>query len=351
MKVDKRQSIILVITLFAFAFLAFEAYQLVRNDISSAQTKPTPTPVIAQSQHSLTATPTFKAELPKSTRENHERLITHQQKYIDLVNQYEMAKMERQLLEEQVAIAQARQRIAELSAKTQPLADTNNTTASPIPTASAERNSNPAYQLTYLDHQISGYSATLNKNGNYYEVTPGYQLPDGVEVKQITHDSVLLQQNDRQFRLTFNGLAPLPQNNASIDAPKPKDAVDLTHIENKVFALNPTNHTPHTYTLDEILLLELPSTSYTILLKSDSDRHALVLFAQKNALGENAIYYSLPSETQKKYVLLYSYFNTRAEAEMALQRLSPTLKNHHPTVESIATIQDIIKAQKNEARG
>ncbi len=496
MKTDKRQRVTLIITIAVFVFLGFEIYQLIHGATSSsprADERATQHP--AKPTHSVslnpeTNAPIYRTELPKQTQQRQALLATHSSQYINLVNQYEIARMERQVLEQQVAIAESRQRIAELNQKTAQIAGTNATFPSSNfsnATPAVSGSDDPfAYQLSYLDNQEDGYSATIAAtNGHYYEVTPGYQLPGGVQVSEINENGVILEKNHHQFRLSFNGVTSIPfptpektevtkiietakkevdhrtvanaaeANNAvnpivlfptdvvpsnnsipfmsrTIAHPaaatqtiptqtgekklvihnqdttmpsQPLDFVALPRIENHLFAPNrycpispipktvfktddllpvsqpktqpknlPVKEKSHTtvnqkskkiepkkavtrkkiiksapheaYTVDEILLLELPPTSYTILLKSDTNQMALTKFAKNHALGENAIYFSREEHDHEQYILLYSYFNTRHEATFALQKLSEGLKLEHPRVESVSVIQTIIRTEK-----
>ena len=113
---------------------------------------------------------------------------------------------------------------------------------------------------------------------------------------------------------------------------------------NETMSLKPNRI--QTYTLDEILLLELPPTAYSIELNSAYDKHNLMNFAKQNALGENAIYYTVRRDHKIWHVLLYSYFNTKAEAQAALEKFSPHMLNLHPKIQSAVEIQQKIKVGK-----
>jgi septal ring-binding cell division protein DamX len=488
---DKRQTIITSVTVAAIFILAEQVYQLVRHDISHASESKANTVAMIVPKIDMpapTPAPTYQPQLPASVVANQQQLITHQQQYIQLVNQYELAKMQRQLLEEEVAIAAARQRIAEINQKTQQITgqqtasdDVAATTSFAEPAPERHSENLPAYQLAYLDRQGDNYTATVVDRGHYQEITAGLQLADGSQVKQIDTQGVLFQTADKKaFRLTFSGLVPVEENTviapdnvvankevtAPISAPAPveKNIVSaqvnmikqpvsekppalpvihqapekpriVHHISIK--KMKPTKYTvvaakqlkkypsaikhktsivshknkikkivkvaklsttkskkiklghlsvaqtnlfdPSTslkispmpsaaikvavaetpaikyhkktnriqaYTLDEILLLELPPTSYTIELKGAYDKHDLVVFAQQNALGENAIYYSMPREHKIWHVLLYSYFNTKMEAQEAFAKLPVQILAINPQIQPVSDIQQSIKIAK-----
>lgn len=473
---DKRQTIITSLIVVAVLLLGEQVYELVHHDISQAAESKTPAVAMVIPKINPPAplsVPTYQAQLPPSVIANQQQLITHQQQYVQLMNQYELAKMQRQLLEEEVAIAAARQRIAEINQKTQQLTgqpassdEIAATTAFAEPTANQSNANSPAYQLAYLDRQGNNYTATLVDHGRYEEVTAGLQLADGSEVKQIDTQGVLLETAaNKAFRLTFNGVVPVEENtviapdnlataNKAVTAPtpatekniiatqaamitpavkhslashhvansndkqplkkhspaintkpsvpiaskknqelkqkinkrtkivksptapktedfnnlsaaettlfNPSHALKISPIHHKTPAIKPSapihlaieevkTHKPNrikAYTLDEILLLELPPTSYTIELKGAYSKHDLIVFARQQAIGENAIYYSMPREHKTWHVLLYSYFNTKTEAEEALSKLPSPMLAIHPKIQSITDIQQGIKTEK-----
>src|SRR5690606_28520723 len=111
---DKRRTIIICLTV-AIVFVVFEQiYFWMRY------------PATLSAEKTVTATPVYHAQLPRPVVLHEQQLMTHQQQYIALDNQYELAKIQRQLLEEEVAIAAARQRIAELNQKTEQFATPKN---------------------------------------------------------------------------------------------------------------------------------------------------------------------------------------------------------------------------------
>lgn len=403
---DKRQTIILSVTVALVLVLGEQVYQLLHHDVAhkskaipvAMASTPRPTEMVTPRSTTPARAPVFQAQLPPSVVANQQHLVTHQEKYIALVNQYELAKMQRQLLEEEVAIASARERIAEINEKTRQLAGPSTTTTPADdlePAASLTDNTTPhtnspapTYQLAYLDHQGETYTATLVTNGRYQEVSAGAQLADGNQITHIDTNGVEMQVNHQPYRLTFNGLMPikneepvlahaaeekkpvdlktetLPVKSESAKPIEPKtdtiqDFNSLTHLEKQLFKPKRSlslsrpatkinkkqapKSSASAYTLDEILLLELPPTSYTIELKSATEKHDLVNFAKENALGENAIFYTKSQDNRTWYVLLYSYFNSKSDALAALQKLPEQMLAQHPQIQPLTLVQNWIK--------
>ncbi|AML47985.1 hypothetical protein AYM02_01155 [Coxiella burnetii] len=169
-----------------------------------------------------------------------DHICAYQQKYLTLVKQYKIAKIERQLLDEKVAIAAARKRLADLN----------------IPSSQNKR-----------------------------------------VIKNIT-----------------------PLNRDEQAEP---------------------------YTLDEILLLELPPTNYSIRIKDSYDKQSLITFAKNNALAKDAIYYSYFHNRKKWYVLLYNYYHSKMDAHDAALKLLKKIKTEHIEIINLSLIQSKIKSRKN----
>lgn len=148
---NKRQTTILVLAVSGIFILGIQTYQLIRHDISSAApTKATPVtiPTIDKAPH-------FTTQLPKAVIASRQRFDLQRQQYIELVNQYELAKVQRQLLDEEVAIAAAQQRIAELNQKTKKLIISDNDVSAPSvnePHTTTAQNSLPA-DLNTINHR------------------------------------------------------------------------------------------------------------------------------------------------------------------------------------------------------
>lgn len=413
MKTENRQIALLILTFIAFAFLAWQVYTLVRTDIMPSN--------VANARPITTRTTTIpvpppKKQLPSRIVSEHVSLTAQQKKYMELVTKYQLAKMERQLLEEEAGIAFAQQRIAMLNLKTKKLIGGN--FQKPFGTSHNQKTNNKTdYHLSYIDHQGDKWSATLYKDGQYQEVSVGSQLDNGERIIGIDQQGVVLQKSNKQLRLTFNGIkiksvasaqkkttphkhkvVQSQANIATVHYHKPRaisaipvasDFYNLSKIQNNLMSIPseppkikkinhkskkivvaqerkkptkkppkpieltmkaPTTNAPpkkiQSYTLDEILLLELPPSSYTIELKSSYNKAALEQLAEINNLGAKATYYSTLRGGKTWFTLVYDHFNTRKEAESELRQLPETLLQQKPQLQMVSTIQQAIKTQR-----
>lgn len=242
---DTKQKTLLVVTVAAFGYLGYQVYALVKQDVS-------PRPVVSQTsradqahlaagnaaapirtanaatarQMSSTAVLPIRKNIPQPTTLQRQSLVTGQKAYLRMVNEYELAKMKRRLLEEQAAIATAQHRIATLNKKTRDIDDSlvnspsqyNDTMTG---TMNSPRRALP-YQLSYVDNQHGQWTATLSKAGRYHEVSVGSQLPDGIQIVNINRQGVTLKEGEHSELLTFDGIVPqtaVPQpQNAGVNA-------------------------------------------------------------------------------------------------------------------------------------
>ena len=126
-----------------------------------------------------------------------------------LMQEYQELKKEEMLLNEKLAIAQARQKIAELNSKIAALGGGNSSVSS-ITTSVIGKN-NIAYRLVYVDYQGDKWAATLSDStgGNLQEVVAGSKLPDGTKVIAVNAKGVTVKKNDKKTLLTFSGAVAL----------------------------------------------------------------------------------------------------------------------------------------------
>ncbi len=181
----------LILTVLAGIFLAWQIYSFIRGD-APAETAVNNTPMHTQAN---TPTPSVEEppaypvvqELPKIDIAN-PALNPEQREYLNLVTQYQLAKIRRQLLEEEAAVAAAKRRIMEAEGKNLEI------NLNSLPNASIGNGSAlvPNLQLIYVDHQAGEWSATINQRGQYREVHLGTQLPDGSRITAISQNGVAL---------------------------------------------------------------------------------------------------------------------------------------------------------------
>ncbi len=292
MKMEKRQFITIFIAVAALIFLGRELYILIFRNTASTATS-TQNQMINQSSsfhyQARSDIPNAKDEqhLNPKIKNNRYALVQSQREYIELIHKVEIAKIQRRLIDEEVAIAAAKNRIAMLNSQTEKLNDKNRHS----PETTNKKNNTPS--------RFNNFRSFAN-----------IQTP-------LTTD---LKNTNSAQKKEILALAPTPK------------STDMLKID--------------TYTLDEIQLLELPANNYTITLKGSFNKHDLEMYAKENNLGPKAIYYSVQRRGKLWFVLLYDHYNTKEEANSALQQLPQSLQQDGPTVKSIDDIQQAIKAQK-----
>ncbi len=201
-KLNIRQKVMLVLTILAAVFLAWQIYNFVHG--ATAPTRPVPVVAAPGTGTPVTALagslpPPVVQQLP--TNLDNSSLTPRQQEYLNLVREYQITKMKRQILEEQANLASAQKRIAD-AAKGGGLTAMN--------TLPGDSNwaSQPTgdYQLAYLDRQAGRWTATLSQGEQYTQVRVGTKLGDGSRVVSITNQGVVLQPIEgKNITLAFQG--------------------------------------------------------------------------------------------------------------------------------------------------
>ena len=207
MKLDTRQKILIPLIVIAFAYVIWQVVDMVGSDHSRPTASKTSTSVpsaapVAATPTTATATTTAATVTPQPTAAPQQQPLTESQSaYLQLMNQYQLVKMQRLIVDEQASIAEARERIAKLNQEAGSLGGSDFHI-----TGSNTQSSD--YKLVFLDRQSGIWSATLSKDGRYYEVGRGKELLDGTQVVQINDQGVVLRKDGEKTQLTFSGSAP-----------------------------------------------------------------------------------------------------------------------------------------------
>lgn len=215
-QLDKRQKFVLVLTVLAFAFLVWQIYGLVRGDVvpaSDNSSKSTSSNTQQLSQNVNSPVTAYHQNTPKEAElsaaaPNSMNLAPEQQQYMQISSQYELAKLQRRLLEEQVAMSDARNRIADTENRTNQLSSAN-AGASALGGGAALYTNGDPYRLSYLSQQGDLWNATIVVNGEFKNVAVGDTLFDGSKITAVDQQGVTLLKGDQKLRLTFGGVKPI----------------------------------------------------------------------------------------------------------------------------------------------
>lgn len=244
---DKKQKFLLVLVILAFVFIVWQLYSMFGGDLKTANSVAPPAAHLPERQ------PEQSAKQAQVTREVSPALrpmpqtdqpvpatieksgidsggsTSDQSQYVQIMNQYQLLKMKRMLLEEEVAIASARQKIAEMNSKTVELggnvddSDMGNAGGSGGSVSSGfdggsmmlGEGGSRTGKVVYVDNQDGQWHATLNYKGEFVEVTVGSELSDGNQVIAIDQSGVILKHGTKLMKLTFAGAQ------ASVEQPPP----------------------------------------------------------------------------------------------------------------------------------
>lgn len=221
---DTKQKYLLGLTAIALGFLGYQIFELVDRDITETpvlaeeRAAQAPQPAVASATQSL---PVMAVQPPKLNVANahaiHMQDLTHTQStYVNMLSQFELAKLHHQLADEEVAVASAQNKIADLHTKTKELV--GDAGVNLIEGASPQQ-----FSLSYVDQRDGQWSATLKMDGVYKSVQIGTNLPEGYQVTGIDHAGVTLQKDNHRLMVTFNGIVTLPDILHSVAAVQGQD--------------------------------------------------------------------------------------------------------------------------------
>src|SRR3990167_3271256 len=215
MQSNNKQRLVMILTILAFVFLGWQVYGLVngqntvgqivlgREDNSNIQAVPFTQKDPNKVQASTLVAPTTLDDIPKQVLLTKPQLLTNQNIYMRMLNQFELAKMQRRLLEEEVGIASAHSRIAQYNDKILKLNGGKLSMTDSFSSTHSDKIS-----LAYVEKLHGQWTATINMNGDFESVHPGSRLADGREVIAINNEGLTFEKNNQTQALTFIGLQP-----------------------------------------------------------------------------------------------------------------------------------------------
>lgn len=268
MKLEKKQKILLTLVIIAFAYLAWQLYDIffannqpptteimpISQPMSDrlqpsltptttptmpsiapvASTTQPPTPTIpAINKPSVATTPILTAATPVPAQRpaappvmrqySIQAPMTRQQmEYLRLVNRYQIIKMQRLVADEEAAMYASRAKIAELH---QQMSKYSGTSTNNNLFGTSGSSMSIGYQLMYIDYQNGAWTATLNQSGRFIEVHVNDVLPDGARILKINQNGVVVRKWNRNYLLNFYGTSLLRNYPAPIMRPTPLQAM------------------------------------------------------------------------------------------------------------------------------
>lgn len=217
MMMNTKKKTMLIISIVALGYLGYQVYGWATGDIGVM-------PQTAELAHQVNTQPILVASAAvddaqeKNDSDEQPALEAGQRAYLSMVNQYELVKMERQLLDEKAAIAAARLKIATLNKKTREIDRVIDKTPEYGEVSAVSNWHSGELQLNCVDRLNGQWSATLEKNGHYYQVHVGSTLEGHYTVTNISREGVILKEGRDRRRLTFSGIEILPKEHDTVVA-------------------------------------------------------------------------------------------------------------------------------------
>jgi len=436
MALGNRQKVVMTLIIIAVGFIAWQVYELFGGEQFTVtpthipevprtitQMRPQPTQKVLPTIHKrpeLTAsgapatikpatfTRATQFEVTPTGVTERTALSQDQSQYLHLVNQYQIVKMQRMLVEEEAAIAAAKQKISKIDKETGIVSGTLTDT----PTAE-QISPTSGYKLMYLDFQSGKWTATIRIAGRFQEVANGTHMIDGSKVINIDKRGVVMQKGDVVRLLTFAGSArikyvPLthPKKMSHADKnikkitqpiihiqPEHMASTQLTEMEHKravkklmallASATKPTplrTIQPHVslpqhkslalnqkqehslnplksildkeqtlntnlQTPSEKKLLSANKNDYTIQMMGSRNPEVIKAFIKANKLS-NGMYFHTTYLNKKWYVLVLGIYQSYRQAQLAVDTLPPNLSALTPWVRPIRSVQRAIQSKQ-----
>lgn len=401
-KLDKRQKILISLLAVVVLVLIWQVYGLFANDKSVI------TGEVAKGDRPVAPTINNRLLLNNQTVRGNQPIAptagaatavdpatNSQAEYLRLVNEYQMAQLQRMIAEDNEAIAVAKRNAAQAMSDTAKMAGSaDSLVASSSDDNNGDQDNSNTYSLVYTGQQNDGqWTATLKKNGQTYDVIPGRQLPDGSQVTSIDENGVLLNQaqNAGKLLVTFSGVTQInnkpvinnvnslgeqsslkntvaqPAKMVAIKPVAPKPIVSLVatvvkkpaapapivvvkksenNIVPKVVAsvVKTVAKTPAPALVKSNTQPVLISTGYTIQLTSDHKLSDAQDFIAAHQLQNKATYFHVKTKQGSEwYVAVYGQYSTRADAQKALNTLPTKVRSEGAYVVSASDIQSMVK--------
>lgn len=196
-KLNIRQKVMLALTILAAAFLAWQIYNFVHGNTAPSK----PVSMGPASKISAAPVPAGGSQVPMVQPlpvSSNLALVEHQQQYLNLVREYQITKMKRQVVEEEASLANAQKRISD--------AGRNGALVGLDTLGNDDAFASGGYQLAYLDRQAGRWTATIAQGNQYKEVHIGTRLADGSRVIAVSGKGVVLQpSHGKNITLGFQG--------------------------------------------------------------------------------------------------------------------------------------------------
>ncbi len=279
MALDKRKKILLPLIILASGYIAWQFYHLIFSKDSSKvifestlkhseKVHPDYVPYAAHHENEktleeLSSTKTTlqssaklsPLRIEKKSKESQPVITAEQSEYLRLLNRYNLLKLKHMLLEEEAAIAAAKQRIIKSRSEIASMGG-DSVLLGEKDFDREDDEARSVYELVYLDYQGTGWNALLNRGGRFFEVHQGTRMVNGDQVISVNKEGVILKQKDQLFLVNFDGSRLISQDDSKKKLTIQVDQAAHFSEENKGATLG-------RLTATEKQIVERPLTGYS----------------------------------------------------------------------------------------
>lgn len=223
MNLDRKQKILLPITIVVLGILGWQLYGLLgthtennmsRKSVPMAPTFPTGNSAATnntvtelaerQAATSVKDKPSLSsAAISEQDKDRLRAVSANDTEYLKLIQEYQLLQIQRRIAEDTRAIAIAKLETAKAVVETNKFAGVNNFNSGIDATGSSVDHD---YKLVFTGQEAGQWTATLKINDQLMDVVPGTTLPDGYKVTTVDGDSVIIQKGSKQKTVNFLGV-------------------------------------------------------------------------------------------------------------------------------------------------
>jgi hypothetical protein len=378
MKLDKRQKIILGLVIIAILILIWQLYVIFGGGTSPASV-PAGTNT-GKSANTVTVNTLKEVTSPTKVIQPASpppEMTPTQQKYLSLVNEYQLVEMQRLITQDQAAIAAARAATAaSLSKVGEAGGDMGN-----LMTNIVSDNQAGDYELIYTGQDNGEWSATLKRNGQFNDVTTGTTLPNGDKILSVSDSGVLVQEGNIKKLVSFNGVSatgevaspppagadlqsqlsppsaassgsksvvkpaakpeipPVLPSPVPAEIPMPSSAVPPVPAMPKVIVSNVKPAVPETPKIisNGFDITKANKNSYTIQVVSEGNFQAVKAFVAENRFTQAQVI-KIYRNSKPWYIAVTGEYPTAAAAQKRIRQFSDKLQDEGPFVRRISDV-------------
>jgi predicted transcriptional regulator len=214
MNLDKKQKILIPVTVVVLGILGWQIYGFMGENSAStraaksgamrpvADSVARVNRVIANNEAGPEASSKPAAIISEQDKQRLKDVSQSDAEYLKLIQEYQLLQVQRRIAEDTRAIAVAKLETVKALAEASKFGGSGNSGPHTVSMGSMDTD----YKLVFTGQEAGQWTATLKMNDQLMDVVTGTTLPDGYKVTAVDGDAVTLQRADKQKIISFLGV-------------------------------------------------------------------------------------------------------------------------------------------------